>query len=149
VPLVLVGMNVAYAASAYPIGRISDGLPRARLLAAGALVLGASHLALAAASHVSVLALGVLLFGLHMGMTQGLLAALVADRAPAHARGTAFGVFHLANGAALVIGGATAGLAWEWISPAATFGMGASLALASAAAAHGVGRGGGVTGGSR
>jgi MFS family permease len=112
-PSVLVAMNVAYAMSAYPAGYLSDRIGRDRLLELGFGVLFAADLVLGFSSEaVSVLA-GSALWGLHMGMTQGLLAALVADSAPEELRATGFGFFHLASGVALLLASAAAGFLWE------------------------------------
>ena len=120
-PLVLIAMNLVYAASAYPFGRLADGMSHARLLAAGLLVLIAADAALAWDGHWSAVWLGVLLWGLHMGMTQGLLAAMIADTAPADLRGTAYGFFNLASGIALLLASALAGLLWDSFGAATTF----------------------------
>ncbi|HYH21503.1 MAG TPA: MFS transporter [Azospirillum sp.] len=132
VPVVLVVMNVVYALSSYPVGALSDHLGGGRigrggLLMAGFAVLVASDLVLAfAAGPVLVLA-GAGLWGLHMGMTQGLLAAMVADAAPADLRGTAFGLFHLMTGVALLVASVLAGALWATVGPAATFLAGAGF----------------------
>jgi MFS family permease len=130
-PLVLVGMNAVFALVAFPAGRLADRAGARGLLAAGIAALVAADVVLALASGVMALAFGVALWGLHMGLTQGLLAALVADGAPAELRGTAFGVFNLASGAALLLASATAGVLWHWSGPAATFWAGAGLAAAA------------------
>jgi MFS family permease len=132
-PLVLVGMNAVYAATAYPMGKLADRMPPERLLAIGIAVLVAADVVLALATNLGMLAVGVLLWGLHMGLTQGLLAAMVAHAAPAHLRGTAFGVFNLASGAAMLAASALAGALWHYLGPAWTFWAGAMLAAASAA----------------
>ena len=129
VPHVLVAMNLAYAGSAYPAGILSDGVGRRGLLAAGFGVLAASQLVLAFAAGWAGLLSGVLLWGLHMGMTQGIFAALVADAAPEDLRGTAFGVFHLASGVALLAASVVAGMLWDALGPPATFGFGAGLTV--------------------
>ena len=120
-PLVLIAMNLVYAASAYPLGRLADSMSHAGLLAAGLLVLIAADAALAWDGHWSAVWLGVLLWGLHMGMTQGLLAAMIADTAPADLRGTAFGFFNLASGISMLFAGALAGLLWDSFGAAYTF----------------------------
>lgn len=125
VPLVLVGLNVVYAASAYPMGALSDRLDRRLVLGTGFLALIFADLALAFAGGIWTAFLGIGLWGLHMGMTQGLLAALVADTAPADLRATAFGFFHLASGVALLLASLVAGVLWDAIGPAATFLAGA------------------------
>ena len=107
VPLVMVAMNLVYAASAYPFGKLSDRMPHHRLLAWGLLVLIAADLVLARAAGPLGVLLGVALWGIHMGMTQGLLATMVADTAPADLRGTAFGFFNLMSGLALLLASAS------------------------------------------
>lgn len=127
VPLVLVAMNAVYAVSAYPFGRLSDRMNRKTLLALGLAVLIAADLVLAMDSHwVTVLA-GVVLWGVHMGMTQGLLAAMVADTAPADLRGTAFGFFNLVSGAAMLVASTVAGLLWDQMGASFTFYAGAAF----------------------
>jgi MFS family permease len=128
-PLVLVGMNVIYTFSAYPIGKIGDRVPRLSLMALGCLVLAVSQTVLALAGGLGMVAIGVLLYGLHLGLTQGLLAAMVADAAPAQLRGTAFGMFYLITGLAMLASGVAAGLIWDRISPSACFAAGASASL--------------------
>jgi len=121
VPLVLVVMNVVFAVSAYPVGVISDRLGRHGLLAAGFAVLILADLVLAIAPGLWAVLIGVALWGLHMGMTQGVLAALVSDSAPAPLRGSAFGVFHLVTGLATLLASVIAGALWTWVGPAGTF----------------------------
>ncbi len=128
VPLVMVAMNLVYAASAYPFGKLADRLSRRGLLAIGLVFLIAADAVLAVAHGTLALLAGVALWGLHMGMTQGLFAALVADAAPAQWRGTAFGVFNLASGLALLAASVIAGLLWDWLGPGATFIAGAGFA---------------------
>jgi len=127
IPLVLIVMNVVYSLTAYPFGALSDHLDKRLILAAGFVVLIAADLVLAFAPNLWVVMAGVALWGLHMGMTQGLLAALVAERAPEAARGTAFGVFNLVTGLALLAASLVAGILWEWIGPQATFLAGAGF----------------------
>jgi MFS family permease len=131
VPLVLVVMNVVYALAAYPAGALSDRIGRFGLLAAGLVVLIIADLVLAWAPGLPAIALGVVLWGLHMALTQGLLAALVADSAPADLRGTAFGVFNLVSGVALLVASVLAGALWDSIGAPATFVAGAGLATAT------------------
>jgi MFS family permease len=125
VPLVLVTMNVVYALSAYPAGVAADRTSRRRLLGLGLGALLAADLVLAAAASVPIVFLGVGLWGLHMGLTQGLLAVLVAASAPVDLRGTAFGVFNLATGLVLLLASVVAGLLWSHLGPSATFVAGA------------------------
>lgn len=124
-PIVMVAMNVAYAATAYPAGRLADKMSHAKLLAAGLVVLIAADLALALSSGWAMLGLGVALWGVHMGMTQGLLAAMVAETAPADLRGSAFGFFSFVSGIAMLVASAVAGLLWVSLGSAATFVCGA------------------------
>ncbi len=131
IPLVLVAMNGVYALTAYPAGKLSDRMPRAQLLGVGLVILIVADVTLALATGWTALAAGVALWGLHMGLTQGLLAAMVADTAPADLRGTAFGCFNLVSGAALLIASTLAGGLWAWVEPAATFWVGAAFALAA------------------
>jgi MFS family permease len=133
VPAVLVVMNVAYAGSAYPVGHLSDRLGPRGLLLAGMGVLMAADGVLALVPMLAGVLAGAALWGLHMGLTQGVLARMVADTAPAALRGTAFGVFNLLSGAALFLASALAGGLWEWAGPRATFLAGAALAGLAAA----------------
>jgi len=131
VPIVLVGMNVVYALSAYPAGVLSDRLNRKALLAAGLAMLAGADLALALMPNLGGVAIGVALWGLHMGFTQGLFAALVADAAPAELRGTAFGYFNLLTGVAMLAASVIAGALWDAYGPAGTFLAGLVFALAT------------------
>ena len=128
VPLVMVAMNLVYAAAAYPFGKLSDRVSHTRLLAWGLVVLILSDVLLATAQHWTLVIAGVAVWGIHMGMTQGLLSAMVADATPADLRGTAYGVFHLASGLAMLVASAVAGLLWDAVGPAATFWAGGAFA---------------------
>ena len=127
IPLVMVVMNLVYSASAYPVGRLADRMSHTSLLAVGLLVLLLADLVLAASNHWTVVMLGVAIWGLHLGMTQGLLAAMVAHAAPADLRGTAFGAFNLVSGLALLVASVVAGLLWDSFGAAATFLAGAGF----------------------
>lgn len=127
VPLVMVAMNVIYASSAYPFGKLSDHMRHTTLLSLGLLVLIAADLVLASTDDWAVVLGGVGLWGLHMGMTQGLLATMVADTVPADLRGTAYGVFNLASGLAMLIASVLAGFLWEQLGASFTFYAGAAL----------------------
>lgn len=127
VPLVLVVMSVVYSASAYPAGVLADRIDRRALLALGFAVLILADLVLALAGGVWTVMAGVALWGLHMGLTQGLLATLVADASPAPLRGSAFGIFNFAGGIVLLIASVVAGYLWDAIGPAATFFAGAGF----------------------
>jgi predicted MFS family arabinose efflux permease len=130
VPAVLVVMNIAYALSAYPAGWLSDRVTRWGVFAAGAVLLIMADLVLAFGESIAAAGIGVALWGLHMGFTQGLLAALVADAAAAERRGTAFGVFNLVTGLALLVASVLAGLLWDRGGPTVTFLAGAALTAA-------------------
>jgi MFS family permease len=125
-PLVLIAMNLVYAGGAYPLGALSDRLPRQHLLMAGLGVLICADLALAAGGNWNWL--GIALWGLHMSMTQGVLAAMVADTAPVELRGTAFGVFNLASGVAVLLASVIAGGLWQFVGADYTFIAGAGFA---------------------
>ena len=129
VPLVMVAMNAVYAATAYPFGKLSDRMSHTRLLLAGLAVLVVADALLAASTHWAVMLVGVGLWGVHMGMTQGLLAAMVADVAPADLRGTAYGFFNLMSGLAMLLASVVAGALWEGFGAAATFGAGAAFSV--------------------
>ena len=125
IPLVFVAMNIVYALSAYPFGKLSDTMSHTKLLALGLVVLIAADFALAYSASLGTVFLGILLWGLHMGMTQGLLATMVADAAPAELRGTAFGFFNLLGGLAMLVASVLAGLLWDSLGPSFTFHAGA------------------------
>lgn len=130
-PLVLVALNVAYMLSAYPAGWLSDRMPRERLLGCGLALLLVADLVLALAAGPIALFAGIALWGLHLGFTQGLLAALVADTTPPARRGAAFGLFHLVTGIVLLLASLLAGLLWEVGGAGVTFAGGAAFALAA------------------
>ena len=134
VPLVMVAMNVVYSLTAYPFGKLSDRVSHHGLLLAGLSVLVLADVVLAVSTHWLGLLLGVALWGVHMGMTQGLLAAMVAAQAPADLRGTAFGFFNLVSGVALLAASVLAGLLWQYLGPAWTFGAGAAFSVLAMAA---------------
>lgn len=128
-PMVMVAMNLVYAALAYPFGKLSDRVDPVWLLALGLLVLLLADLALAAQAARTTLLLGILLWGVHLSLTQGLLASMVAARAPAQLRATAFGVFNLLSGAALLLASVLAGWLWQLRGADATFHAGAVICL--------------------
>ena len=127
VPAVFVLMNIVYALAAYPAGVLSDRIDRSTVLVVGFVFLIAADLVLALAHNIAGVAVGIVAWGLHMGLTQGLLATLVADTAPAELRGTAFGVFNLAGGAAVLAASVIAGVLWDAAGPRATFLAGAAF----------------------
>ncbi|MFM7001386.1 MAG: MFS transporter [Limnohabitans sp.] len=125
VPLVMVGMNVVYAGAAYPFGWLSDRMSHHKLLAMGLLTLLLADVALASAQSWPMLLAGVTLWGVHLAMTQGLLATMVADVAPANLRGTAFGVFNLVSGVVMLLASVFAGVMWDVWGASFTFIFGA------------------------
>ena len=127
IPLVMVVMSVSYAASAYPAGWLADRMSRRPLLASGCLVLIMADVTLAVAGDVVMVMVGVALWGIHLGLTQGLLATLIADASRPELRGSAFGVFSFVNGVALFFASVLAGFLWDQFGPSATFLAGAVL----------------------
>lgn len=134
VPVVLIVMNVLFTVTAYPAGRLSDRIGRVGVLAGGFAALAGAQALLAAADHVAVVFAAAALWGLQLGLTQGLFATIVADQAPAYLRGTAFGLFHLLTGLVMIPGNLLAGLLWDSIAPWAAFTAGAALGLTALAA---------------
>ena len=124
-PLVLIGMNLIYAALAYPFGKLADRMSHTTLLAWGLVALIAADALLAWHNQGAVLWAGIALWGLHMAMTQGLLATMVADTAPDDLRGTAYGFFNLMSGLALLLASVVAGLLWDQLGASVTFIAGA------------------------
>jgi MFS family permease len=129
VPSVMIVMNVVYAASAYPAGVAADRFSPKRLLIVGILLLAGSDLILALAATPAHVFIGTAFWGLHMGLSQGLLSKLVADTAPVRLRGTGFGIFNLVGGVALLMASVIAGLLWSTLGPSATFLAGAGFSL--------------------
>ncbi|HBX2502162.1 TPA: MFS transporter [Klebsiella pneumoniae] len=129
IPLVMVAMNLVYSLTAYPFGKLSDSMSHSKLLQWGLLVLILADIVLALSGHWSTLLIGVALWGIHMGMTQGLLAAMVAHTAPPELRGTAFGMFNLMSGLALLLASTGAGVLWETFGAASTFYAGAIICV--------------------
>jgi MFS family permease len=130
-PLVLIAMNAVYAVGAFPFGKLADRMSHATLLGWGLLVLIVADLLLASAEGGPVMWSGIALWGLHMAMTQGLLATMVADTAPEDLRGTAFGFFNLVSGVALLVASGVAGLLWDRFGAPTTFLAGAGLTAAA------------------
>jgi MFS family permease len=127
-PMVLVVMNLIYAGGAYPAGHFADRMAPHWLLGIGISFLIAADIVLATASGLVGVTIGIILWGAHMALTQGLLAKLVADHAPPDLRGSAFGAFHLATGVALLLASVIAGLLWDGYGANATFFAGAGFA---------------------
>lgn len=129
VPLVMVIMALFYALSAYPAGWLSDRISRTKLLCVGMGLLVLADLVLAQSSSVLTMMLGVALWGLHMGFSQGILASLVADKSPRELKGTAFGIFNLVSGVCMLMASVLAGALWQSIGSNSTFLMGAAIAF--------------------
>ena len=127
IPLVFVWMNLVYALTATPAGILSDRIGRVNVLLCGLAALLVADLALAFVPGLGGTVIGVGLWGLYLGLSQGLLSALVADTAPEHLRGTAFGLFNLATGMALLAASVLAGWLWQAFGPTATFAVGAAF----------------------
>jgi len=132
-PLVFVGMNLVYSLAAYPFGKLSDRVSHGRLLALGLAVLIAADVLLALGTNGIALGCGIALWGLHLGITQGLLATMIADTAPPALRGTAYGLFNLASGIAMLLASAIAGLLWDQLGGGATFAAGAVFSASALA----------------
>ncbi len=132
IPLTLVVMSATYLLTAYPAGRLSDHMSRHLLLALGCTVMVAADLMLAFDTSLSWVMIGIALWGVHMGLTEGLIAALVADYAPEKLRGSAFGVINLARGMMALLASLLAGGLWSWSGHTATFAAGAGLAILTA-----------------
>jgi MFS family permease len=129
VPLVLIVMNVVYTVTAYPSGVVADRLSQRTLLIIGLVMLVVADIVLAAATSPLSAFVGAGFWGLHMGLTQGLFAKLVADNAPAALRGTAFGAFNLIGGCALLLASVIAGALWSAFGAPITFFVGAGFSL--------------------
>ncbi|MDE2203064.1 MAG: MFS transporter [Burkholderiaceae bacterium] len=129
IPGVMVVMNLVYSVSVYPVGKLSDRLNHRVLLAFGLAFLLVADLLLGLGQSMPLLFLGVAVWGLHMGFTQGIVTALIAETAPPTLRGTAFGVFNLACGLCLVVGSTLAGWLWDRFGSPVTFMTGAALAV--------------------
>ena len=129
IPAVMIVMNVFYAGFAYPAGAAADRMSQRSLLLMGLALLIGADVVLALATSAMLVFIGAALWGLHMAFTQGLLSKLVADRAPADLLGTAFGIFNLVSGLALLLASGIAGLLWSVYGAKATFLMGALFAM--------------------
>lgn len=129
IPGVMVVMSLAYSLSAYPVGALSDRIDRRIILACGLALLISADLEMGASTEIHTVLVGVVLWGLHMGFTQGILAAMVAETAPQTLRGSAFGVFNLASGVCMLLASVIAGWLWDRHGASTTFHAGAALAV--------------------
>ena len=132
VPVIMIVMNVIYSAFAYPAGILADRIHPRLLLVAGLGVLISADGVLAIATTPFAAFIGAGLWGLHMALTQGLLLKMVANASPEELRGTAFGLFNLASGGALLLASIIAGGLWSSYGPSATFLAGAGFATVAA-----------------
>ncbi len=129
IPLVLVAMNIVYALSAFPVGWLSDRVQRELMIIVGFLLLVLADLFLGFGENLTHVFLGIMLWGLHMGFTQGVLASLVADHSPTAFRGTAYGLFNLVSAVALLLASGIAGILWDQFGPQQTFVTSAAIAF--------------------
>lgn len=128
IPLAMVLMSLAYAVSAYPAGLWSDRVEKRGLLALAMAFLVLADLILATAETLPMLFVGLVLWGLHMGFSQGILAAMVADTTPAHWKGTAYGFFNFVSGVFMLLASVLAGWLWDRYGAEFTFYCGALFA---------------------
>lgn len=133
VPIVLIFMHLVYAAAAYPFGILADHIDRRRQLVIGAAVLVAADLILASATEAWLALVGAGFWGLQMAVTQGVLAASIADAAPERLRGTAFGIYDMAVGVAAFIANSAGGALWTAIGSGSAFGLSCLVAIAAIA----------------
>ena len=132
-PAVLIAMNLIYALCAYPFGKLADKVEHKRLLTWGLVLLIAADAMLAYSNRSGWVWAGIALWGLHMAMTQGLLATMVADTAPEDLRGTAYGFFNLMSGLAMLLASGLAGLLWDQFGASFTFMAGGVFCIAALA----------------
>ncbi len=140
IPMVIVLMNVVYAFSAYPAGVLADKVGRRGVFVVGLVCLIVADLFLAFGGGIWWVMIGVAFWGLHMGLTQGLLATMIADTAPVDLRGTAFGIFNFILGISMLLASVIAGGLWDVYGPSATFIAGAAFATIATAGVMFVGR---------
>ena len=129
IPIVLMVMNIFYAISAYPAGVLSDNGSRLRILAFGMVLLVVADLVFVLLPGLTGFFIGLAIWGMHMGFTQGIFSSLVADTAPMELRGTAFGILNLSMGIMILLASVIAGLLWDGVGPQSTFLAGATLAM--------------------
>jgi MFS family permease len=129
IALMLVVFNLTYSMVSIPMGVLSDKIGRRRVLAFGWFVYFLSYLGFALSSHIWQIWLLFALYGVYYGTTQGVASAYIADLVPSERRGTAYGLFQGVTGLALLPASILAGWIWNAVSPAATFYLGAGLAM--------------------
>lgn len=129
IPMTVVLMNIAFSLSSYPFGKLADKLNPMKLLALGMVLLALANLLFAYAANYRILAAGIVLFGMHLGATQGIFSTIISEIAPSEVRATAFGIFNFFSGLALLASGLVAGSLWEYMGAQYCFGVGVVFAL--------------------
>lgn len=129
IPMTVVLMNIAFSLSSYPFGKLADKLNPMKLLALGMVLLALANLLFAYAANYRILATGIVLFGMHLGATQGIFSTIISEIAPSEVRATAFGIFNFFSGLALLASGLVAGSLWEYMGAQYCFGGGVVFAL--------------------
>jgi MFS family permease len=112
-PLTLAVFNLAYVALAYPAGSLSDRMRPRTILMAGIVVLVAGNVVLAKSDSLAGVMAGVVLWGAHMALTQGIFSRMIADSAPEHLRATSFGAFWFVSGIGALLASLGAGMMWD------------------------------------
>jgi len=128
-PAIWVALHVVKMGFSVPGGILSDRIGRKKVIVTGWIVYALVYGGFAFASsqwHVWAL---FMVYGVYFGLTEGVEKALVADFAPVHLRGSAFGLYHLIVGIGALPASLLFGLVWQKFGAAAAFGMGASLAM--------------------
>lgn len=129
IPMTVVLMNIAFSLSSYPFGKLADKLNPMKLLALSMVLLALANLLFAYAANYRILAAGIVLFGMHLGATQGIFSTIISEIAPSEVRATAFGIFNFFSGLALLASGLVAGSLWEYMGAQYCFGVGVVFAL--------------------
>lgn len=129
IPMTVVLMNIAFSLSSYPFGKLADKLNPMKLLALSMVLLALANLLFAYAANYRILAAGIVLFGMHLGATQGIFSTIISEIAPSEVRATAFGIFNFFSGLALLASGLVAGSLWEYMGAQYCFGGGVVFAL--------------------
>lgn len=129
IPMAVVLMNITFSLSSYPFGKLADKLNPMKLLALGIVLLALANLLFAYAENYRILAAGIVLFGMHLGATQGIFSTIISEIAPSEVRATAFGIFNFFSGLALLASGLVAGSLWEYMGAQYCFGGGVVFAL--------------------
>ncbi len=129
IPLSMIVMNFSYMLSAYPLGLLSDRMGRKQLLVVAFWLFSLVYLGFAWVQQPQQIWGLFALYGVYLGMSQGILLALVADVTPSELRGTGFGVINLVIGIILLPANLLAGFVWETANPQIPFLLGSFLAI--------------------